>query len=553
MNYKKSHINNIVSRLIWIEWKYLILFFLIFTFFNSFSRQLSNIDSLIIQLKKNNSNINANAYADISVYYLNLDSFQLALKHANKAERMASIEKNDSLALSYFVKGFVYMKFGSYVKAMDNFSIGEQIAYRYNDYNKLLNIKYGKGLVYEELREYQKSIIILNEGLEIANKHGTLEDKAIFYSAIGTTLQDSGNFEASLIYLNKYFQVSVLRNDTLDMIYALINIGESKRKQKKYSEAISYYNKAQSLNKYLNKTEANAAILGNIALIHSSLNNYNQAIKYFTDCINLSIKNQGLASYVLQDYKNLADVYFRKKDYNNAYYYYDKYVNYSDSISEVDYMAEINRLNYVHKFEEYETKEKILEQKLIRRTIFIYFSSILGILIILLAIITLSRYKLKAEKLKTEVNQLNLELDKKNRELVSSLIDLSIQTETKNDIKSILIVLNDEKDISLLKQHLLKLSSKLANIDKSNNVWESFKFHFEEVHPDFFTKLQSICNKLTTNDLRFCAYIKLNLSTQEIANILSISIKSTQATRLRIKNKLNIPKKDKLENIIQSL
>jgi len=553
MNNKRTHIINILSKLIWIECKYLILFSLIFTFYNSFSRQQNNIDSLIIQSKKNNTSINANSYANISIYYFDLDSFQLALENAIKAERLANIEMNDSLALPYFVKGFVYMKFGSYVKAMDNFSIGEQIAYKYNNYNKLLNIKYGKGLVYEELREYSKSIIVLNEGLEIANKHGTLEDKAIFYSAIGTTLQDSGDFEASLKYLNKYFQVSVLRNDTLDMIYALINLGESKRKQKKYSEAIGYYNQAQSLNKYLNKTEANAAILGNKALIHSSLNNYNQAIKYFTDCINLSIKNQGLASYVLQDYKNLAKVYYRKKDFNNAYYYYDKYVNYSDSISEVDYMAEINRLNYIHKFEKYETKEKILEQKLITRTILIYFSSILGILIILLAIITLSRYKLKAEKLKNEVKQLNLELDKKNRKLVSSLIDLSIQTETKNDIKSILQILNDEKDVSLLKQHLLKLSSKLANIEKSNNIWESFKFHFEEVHPDFFVKLQSKNSNLTTNDIRFCAYLKINLSSKEIAKILNISTRATQATRLRLKKKLNIPIEEDLIRIIQSI
>jgi len=534
--------------------KQLCLFFLIF-FINSnlYSQSENIIDSLINETTKDNPKINAYDYANISIYYFEKDSLDIALKYAIKSVRYAKIENNDSLILPYFVKGFVYLKFGLFVKSMDNFSIGEHKAEKYNNYNKLINTKYGKGLVYEELREHYKSITILNEGLKIAKKHGTLQDKAIFYNAIGTTLQDSGNFEESIKYLNKYYQVSILRNDTLNMIYALINIGESKRKQKKFSEALNFYNKAQTLNKYLNNTQANAAILGNIALIHSSLNNYDQAIKYFNSCINLSIENTGLTSYILQDLINIADVYYRKKDYKNAYSYYEKYVSYSDSITEIDYMSEINRLNYVHQFEELENQENILEQKLLTRTIFIYFFSILGLLIILISIITLSRHKLKTEKLNTEVKKLNLELDKKNRELVSSLIDLSIQAETKNDIKEILQFLDNEKDIEIIKKYLAQLSSKLANTEKSNYIWESFRFHFEEVHPNFFIKLQKLSNELTTNDIRFCAYIKLNLSSKEISKILSISIRATQATRLRLKKKLNIPKEDNLIDIIQSL
>jgi len=553
MNNKITHnsINDFdILRLL----KQLCILVLLF-FFNSisYSQSMSKIDSLIKETTKDNTTINAYDYANISINYFDNDSFNLALKYAIKSVRYAKIENNDSLILPYFVKGFVYLKFGLYVKSMDNFSIGEHKAEKYNNYNKLLNTKYGKGLVYEELREYYKSIIVLNEGLEIAKKHGTLQDKAIFYNAIGTTLQDSGNFEESIKYLNKYYQVSILRSDTLNMIYALINIGESKRKQKKYSEAMNYYNKAQDLNKYLINTQANAAILGNIALIHSSLNNYDQAIKHFNSCINLSIENKGLTSYILQDLVNIADVYYRKKDYKKAYDYYKEYVTYSDSITEIDYMSEINRLNYVHQFEELENQENILEQKLLRRTIFIYFFSILGLLIILISIITLSRHKLKAEKLKSEVKLLNLELDKKNRELVSSLIDLSIQAETKNDIKEILEFLDDEKDIEIIKKYLAQLSSKLANTEKSNHIWESFRFHFEEVHPDFFVKLQKLNNELTTNDIRFCAYIKLDLSSKEISKILSISIRATQATRLRLKKKLNIPKEDNLIDIIQSL
>lgn len=72
--------------------------------------------------------------------------------------------------------------------------------------------------------------------------------------------------------------------------------------------------------------------------------------------------------------------------------------------------------------------------------------------------------------------------------------------------------------------------------------WESFKIHFEQVHPQFFSRVQQQYIELTPYELKFCAYTKMNLSTKEIADLLNITPRSAQVTRGRIKKKMALDK-----------
>ena len=68
--------------------------------------------------------------------------------------------------------------------------------------------------------------------------------------------------------------------------------------------------------------------------------------------------------------------------------------------------------------------------------------------------------------------------------------------------------------------------------------WNEFKVHFEQVHPDFFSKLRHLSAGLTENDLRLCSYIRIGMRNKEIAQLLSVSPDSVKMSRYRIKKKL---------------
>jgi len=89
------------------------------------------------------------------------------------------------------------------------------------------------------------------------------------------------------------------------------------------------------------------------------------------------------------------------------------------------------------------------------------------------------------------------------------------------------------RDIAQLQQ-LLKEDQQLES------DWEQFAFHFDQVHHDFLKRLQQQYPQLSAKDQRLCAYLRLNLSTKEIAPLMNISIRGLEISRYRLRKKLQL-------------
>jgi len=458
---------------------------------NTINDSASVIDTLISRAERGDKEITSIEYCDLATHYLYQDSFNKAMTYAEITEKIAKKEgEYYSLARQYVVQGQVYLRYGAYVNSVDNFSKAERIA-EDNDYPIILiNAYYGIGRVHNELGEFDKALEILKTALKIAEEKGGAIDEAMLYNAIGSTYQGKGEYEKSIMFFEKYYQIAEHLKDSVGMVYALINLGESDRMQGKYSNAIRDYERAEKLNKLVKDEQANAAIYGNLALVYYSKNKLNKARTYFLKSIAISSNSTGMSVYLLQDLQSLAQIYAELNQYDSSYFYYKKYADLSDSLAEIDYLEKTNKISSGYQIREKENKEKIVEQKLFRRTIIIGFFTLLSALIIILIFITYSRYKIKTAKLKADVDSLNLRVDQKNRELVSSLIDQMVQQKVEKEVEQVLIDLEGETDVEFLKQRLQQLLIKLSKITKSNHQWDSFKLHFERVHPDFFKKLK---------------------------------------------------------------
>ena len=82
------------------------------------------------------------------------------------------------------------------------------------------------------------------------------------------------------------------------------------------------------------------------------------------------------------------------------------------------------------------------------------------------------------------------------------------------------------------------------------NDWSFFETAFNNADKDFLDKIKKAHSDLTPNDLRFCAYLRLNLSSKEMAPLLNISIKSVETKRYRLRKKLGLEHDDGLVNYI---
>lgn len=137
---------------------------------------------------------------------------------------------------------------------------------------------------------------------------------------------------------------------------------------------------------------------------------------------------------------------------------------------------------------------------------------------------------LEQERLKNEVEQ-------KNRKLSAKALYLSGRNQMIEEVLSELSELPQVSKEALLVNHIQTLKTHL----KTDNEWDNFITHFEEVNQNFLIKLKSKHPNLIANDIRFLSYIYMNLSTKEIASMLNIAPESCRKRKERISTKMEIP------------
>ncbi len=142
--------------------------------------------------------------------------------------------------------------------------------------------------------------------------------------------------------------------------------------------------------------------------------------------------------------------------------------------------------------------------------------------------------KLRNEKLEAEIAH-------KNTELASSALHLVQKSELISKVKEDLSKQLKSIDGNNPLEEIKRMVRVLGDDERMDNEWESFALHFDKVHSDFLVKLKAVHPSLTANEIRLCAYLRMNLSTKEIAPLLNISVRGVEISRYRLRKKLQIP------------
>jgi len=168
--------------------------------------------------------------------------------------------------------------------------------------------------------------------------------------------------------------------------------------------------------------------------------------------------------------------------------------------------------------------------------------------------------RLEVQKLKDEKTMLALEQDKLQLEIKNRNQELAFSTYTnikKNDLlinlKKHIFKLNDVKKEKELSPKMRSIIKRIDVELKESYDWVKFEFHFKKSNPDFFIKLNDLHPDLTPNDIRICAFIKLNIPNKQMASLLNINPKSLEMTRYRLRKKLELAERSNLHNYICSL
>ncbi len=143
------------------------------------------------------------------------------------------------------------------------------------------------------------------------------------------------------------------------------------------------------------------------------------------------------------------------------------------------------------------------------------------------------------------------DLGHKNKELTTHTLNLIQKNQTLKDLRlKINQTIRSSSKSSY--QEMRRLLNLIDYSFRKDEEWDNFKLYFEEVHVGFFEELIERHTKLTSQDLRHCALIRLNLSIEEMATIVGISADSIKTARFRLKKKMELDSNmDLLEYIMK--
>ncbi len=158
--------------------------------------------------------------------------------------------------------------------------------------------------------------------------------------------------------------------------------------------------------------------------------------------------------------------------------------------------------------------------------------------------------RLRNEKLEIEVERNKTELESKSKELAAIAMQITSKNEILNQIMTKLERIHHKMIHEQSKKQLEGVLKTIKSDMLHEDDWEKFEMHFDQVHEDFLKKIRLNYPALTPKDLRLCAYLRMNLSSKEIAPLLNISVRGVEISRYRLRKKFDI---DRVENLIDFL
>lgn len=469
--------------------------------------------------------------------------------------------------------GNIFFNQGQYEKALERYELS--MSY-FSQLDSLLPKIRGLSTTYNNIALIHIELQNYNLALENITKAYNLREKYNFnpidiahsfksYSELYFiwNMQEKGNlYLAKTDSINKLIQEqksSTKFKDYDDLTFKLLDNylgncyeykGEYLSNQKRYNQALEAYNKASSY--YGEFAFQKISLINKKANIYYMLAEYENCLKAVEECILLSkeqnlqkqieialelkikaLNKLGLSSKI----ELLVEEILKNKDFR-----------YSIQISQL--LSGLESKNDILLKKREIEEEKAKNSKIV-------FISIIIILILAFATAYFISRKVYLDKQMIIVNQnekiAKSELEHKKRELAAISTNIVQENEQVSnilkDLKYYSSLLKSEKDRNSFSP-LIKSINRILSEKRKEDLYSD---QFNAAYPGYLEYLTRTYPDLTTADLKLCTFLRMNLNTKEIAEIMGLSVRSVESRRYRLRKKLNLSKEEDLVSNLISL
>ena len=409
------------------------------------------------------------------------------------------------------------------------------------------------------------------------------------------------NYQSCLSYVEKAINIYQKNDDKIYLGYAANTAGLAAEKLQNSALAEDYFKQSIALAREMNVQSMISQSLNDLARLSASRNNYLEARKLLNESLSIS-KSQDIKldqTEALQEMAQLdmlenklsealskidqvvtiateigalptlrdalgtrAEIRRRRGDAALAFGDYEQYHTLSDSIYNTKKSQQIEELKTIYETEKKETeialqKEQIntLNEKAkadqLRKGLY-GGGTIAGLALSGLLFFGF-RQRMKKNRIMREKQEeiYKQEIEHKKKELASQTLHL-VQKNTfiQELMENLENVKNSPEKFKLEFRRIVMLLKKENASDKD---WEIFKTYFADVHNDFDQKLKTLYADISEKEIRLAAFLRMNLTTKEIAATLNVLPDSILKSKYRLKKKLQLDKNQDLTGFLNGI
>lgn len=430
------------------------------------------------------------------------------------------------------------------------------------------------GLLFYSTGKFDDARHYFQKGLDYLNKIGA-DPSMDFYKKnllrfnvnFGAVYTKERDFNQAEIFFTKALQY-LDENDFHSTASLLNNLSIIAREKGELDKAFDLVNQARRIWEEHDNKRGVVQSLNNLGNCYYDKKDIEKAFISYQKAFEISSEN-GFGASAIISLEQLAAIHAQKGEYKKAHETYKKFKIWNDSLLNLEKIRLITQLELQDRFEKrllesrLEKEKNEAEQK---KTELIYSLIIIlatmGLIILVLLFFLqknkAGRLRLEAEKSKLEQKSLELEkhkleeeLEFKNKELATNVMYMVRKNELINNVSEKLI----KSKLAFKKENQVIIEEIIRELQSTteDDVWTEFEIRFQQVHNDFYNKLNEKVPNLTANEKKLCAFLRLNMSTKEISAITYQSVNSITVARSRLRKKIGLESDENLISFLDSI
>lgn len=534
----------------------------------------------------------AKAYSFTGLIYNNLKEFDTANKYLDSTTVSASKSSNPIADLyAQYIKAYQYFYFDEREKAMPYLvKILTVLEHTEKDYHLEYKVNYLVYSIYSDWDDVENSLKYANKCVEIATKSGNKNSLCYSYTALAVAYTNKIDFQqqhqytqsaydcsekACRLYYDFPGQVShyayaIARNN-----YAGYLLEYSSKLTPELREKIEYnLNESLKVAKFVKEggqqlQAGNYGVRSQLAMLDNDLK---KAEEYLLKAKEVLLTQKPLYYPLMINVTNeLSTVYEKQGNLKKALEYQKEAADYSAELFNQHQAETVSKLEAQYQSEKKERELQILSEKAENQKLqqSIYIGLGIAGTIVAFFIFRLYHYKLKysrgrEKQLNAEKTEAELQLKFEQEEQARLKAEQELLTMRQQKLQD--EVMANQLHIQRKNQVLKDLESKLTEENNINiqqvikeelhadSDFEDATFRIQEIHPNFFNRLnEHAVQKLTSLDLKYCAYLYLGMDTKQIAKQLNVEPKSVRMTKYRLKKKFGLNEENDLTAFISKI